>query len=332
MAGGVLPRLSHRFGASPLLMLILRRVGLALATLVIVSAVVFTLVQLLPDDAAQAILGQNATPQAVAVLRHELGLDQPMLERYFSWVGRLLHGDFGVSLANGLPVSRLLQDRLQNTMFLFALSAVISIPVAFLLGLLAATMRGSLFDRISNVVALGMISSPQFLLAYVLIYVFAIKYPWFPSSADIRPGMPLQDMIYVSILPAITLSAIVIAYMMRMTRAAILDVLGNDYIRMAVLKGMSPMRIIVRHALPNAIAPIAVVVALLLAYLIVGVVIVEVVFVYPGLGQLLVDAVGKRDITVVQAVSMIFAAAYIMFNMIADVVSIVSNPRLLHPR
>lgn len=312
--------------------LIVRRVGLALATLLAVSVVVFLLVQALPSDAAEALLGQNATPQAVARLRQELGLNDHVVERYFSWLARLLRGDLGRSLANGLPVAELLRERLANTLFLFFVSASASLPLALLLGLACATWRGSLFDRACNVVAACLISSPQFLVAYLLIYLLSVSWGLFPSSADIRPAMALQDKLYVAFLPALTLSVIVVAYMLRMTRAAILDVLGNDYIRMAILKGMNQHRVVVHHALPNAVAPIAIVVALLLAYLIVGVVIVETVFVYPGLGQLLVDAVGKRDIVVVQAVSMIFATAFITFNTLADIVSIVCNPRLLYPR
>jgi peptide/nickel transport system permease protein len=319
-------------GANPVAGLIVRRVALALATLLAVSVVIFALVQALPSDAAEALLGQNATPQAVAHLRQELGLNEPVIERYFSWLARLLGGDLGRSLANGLPVAELLRERLGNTLFLFFVSASGSLPLALVLGLACATWRGSLFDRACNIVAASLISSPQFLVAYLLIYFLSVTWGLFPSSADIRPGMAIHEKLYVAFLPALTLSVIVVAYMLRMTRAAILDVLENDFIRMAILKGMKQRRVVVHHALPNAIAPIAIVVALLLAYLIVGVVIVETVFVYPGLGQLLVDAVGKRDIVVVQAVSMIFAAAFITFNTAADIVSIICNPRLLYPR
>ncbi len=324
--------IAHRPEAARLAPILLRRIGLGILTLAAVSVVVFLLVQMLPGDAAEAILGQNATPAAVAALRQELGLTQPPVARYLSWSGRLLQGDFGTSLANGLPVARLMSERLGNTLFLAGFTAALSIPLAFALALVAAAARGSVLDRIGQVFSLVLISCPQFLIAYLLIYWLAVEHPWFPSSADIRPGQGLAQRLYQAFLPMLTLSTVVVAYMFRMTRAAVADVLRHDHIRMAVLKGLSPMRIMVVHALPNAIGPIAVVVAVLLAYLVVGVVIVEVVFVYPGLGQLLVDAVGKRDVTVVQAVSMVFGAAFITLNMLADLAALASNPRLLHPR
>lgn len=332
MGGGQGPEVSGRPGAGrQLLPIVLRRIALGVLTLAAVSVLVFLLVQMLPGDAAEAILGQNATPAAIAALRQELGLNRPLLGRYLSWCGRLLQGDFGTSLANGLPVARLLHDRLANTLFLAGFTALLSIPLAFALALFAAARRGSVLDRIGEVASQALISSPQFLIAYLLIYWLAVEHAWFPSSSDIRPGQGLVERIYQAFLPMLTLSTVVIAYMFRMTRAAVGDVLRHDHIRMATLKGLSPLRIMVVHALPNAIGPIAVVVAVLLAYLVVGVVIVEVVFVYPGLGQLLVDAVGKRDVVVVQAVSMVFGTAFITLNMLADLAAIASNPRLLHP-
>ncbi|MCC7283389.1 MAG: ABC transporter permease [Acetobacteraceae bacterium] len=332
MPAGTSAETPRRSGAGRLLPILLRRVLLGLLTLAAVSVLVFTLVQMLPGDAAEAILGQNASPAAVAALRHELGLNEPLVARYLGWCNRLLHGEFGTSLANGLPVAGLMRDRLANTLFLAGFTAAFAIPLAFALALAAAAARGSALNRIGEVISLMLISCPQFLIAYLVIYWLAVQNPWFPSSSDIRPGQSLADQLYQAFLPMLTLSTVVIAYMFRMTRAAVADVLRHDHIRMAVLKGLRPWRILVVHALPNAIGPIAVVVALLLAYLVVGVVIVEVVFVYPGLGQLLVDAVGKRDVVVVQGVSMVFGTAFITLNMIADLAGLASNPRLLHPR
>ena len=205
-------------------------------------------------------------------------------------------------------------------------------PLALLLGVLAALYRNSLYDRAVNIFTLTSISFPEFFVAYILILFFAIKLGWFPGISNVSTELSLGDKLYRTLLPAATLTLVVVAHMMRMTRAAIINLLASPYIEMARLKGIRPAKIILRHALPNALAPIVNVVALNLAYLVVGVVIVEVVFVYPGLGQLLVDSVSKRDVPVVQACSMIFASVYIMLNLSADVISIITNPRLLHPR
>ena len=198
--------------------------------------------------------------------------------------------------------------------------------------MLAALYRNSLFDRAVNLVTLTTISVPEFFVAYILMLFLAVRFPIFYSLANVTPDTPLLERIARCALPAMTLVLVIVAHMMRMTRAAIINLLASPYIEMARLKGVSPGRIIVRHALPNAWAPIATVIALNLAYLIVGVVIVEAVFVYPGIGQLMVDAVSSRDIPVVQACALIFAVAYILLNLLADIVSIVTNPRLLHPR
>ncbi len=241
-------------------------------------------------------------------------------------------GDFGLSLANQRPIASLIGQRAANTFFLAGYAAVIAVPLAVGLGLVSALYRGSLLDRFISSSSLAVISFPEFFVAYILILIFAAWLGWFPSLAAVTPGMGLSERLYATFLPALTMVLIVMAHMMRMTRAAIVNLLALPYIEMAELKGLRRWRIIAVHALPNAVAPIVTVVALNLAYLIVGVVLVEVVFVYPGLGQLLVDSVAKRDVTVVQAACLIFAATYILLNLIADVVGILSNPRLLHPR
>jgi peptide/nickel transport system permease protein len=209
---------------------------------------------------------------------------------------------------------------------------MIAVPISITLGILAALYRNSLFDRAVNIATLSSISSPEFFLAYILILVLAVLNPVFPSLSNVYDGMPLGEKLNRTMLPALTLTLVVTAHMMRMTRAAIINLLASPYIEMARLKGISPMRVIVRHALPNALAPIINVIALNLAYLITGVVVVEVVFVYPGIGQLFVDSVKIRDIPVVQACCLIFAAAYILLNLMADILSILSNPRLRHPK
>jgi peptide/nickel transport system permease protein len=315
-----------------ILKLLLQRLALGLLSLFAVSVIIFLAVGMLPGDIAQAMLGQSATPQTVAAYRAQLGLDMPALTRFGHWIWNLLQGDLGVSLANQRPIADLVGARLGNTFSLALLAALVSVPLALLLGMLAALYRNSWFDRLLNTSALSAVSFPEFFVAYILILVFAVKLNWFPSISNLSPNASLGEVLERSVLPVATLSLVVIAQMMRMTRASLINLLASPYIEMARLKGISQSRIIFRHALPNALAPIVNVVALNLAYLVVGVVVVEVVFVYPGLGQLLVDSVAKRDIPVVQACSLIFAATYILLNTSADVLSIASNPRLMHPK
>lgn len=315
-----------------LLVMVAQRLALGLLTLFVVSLIIFLGVELLPGDLTQAILGQSATDETVAAFRRELKLDLPPHERYVAWLLGILEGDMGRSLANGREISGLIGVRLGNTLFLAAVAAVISVPLAVTLGILAALYRNSFYDRGVNVVTLTTISFPEFFVAYILIYFLAVKVGIFPSISNVGAGIDFRERVYRCLLPALTLTLVVVAHMMRMTRAAIINLLASSYIEMANLKGLTRARIIVRHALPNALAPIINVIVINLAYLVVGVVVVEVVFVYPGLGQLLVDSVSKRDIPVVQASALIFAATYILLNLTADILSIVTNPRLLHPR
>jgi peptide/nickel transport system permease protein len=315
-----------------LLKLILQRLALGLLSLFAVSVIIFLAVGMLPGDIAQAMLGQSATPETVAAFRAQLGLDLPPFTRFAQWLLRLLHGDLGASLANQRPIAELIGARLGKTLSLAALAALVSVPTALVLGMLAALYRNSWFDRLLNTTALSAVSFPEFFVAYLLILLFSVKLGWFPSLSNLAPDASFATILERSVLPVATLSLVVIAQMMRMTRASLINLLASPYIEMARLKGIRPSRIIWRHALPNALAPIVNVVALNLAYLVVGVVVVEVVFVYPGLGQLLVDSVSKRDIPVVQACSLIFAATYILLNTSADVLSIASNPRLMHPK
>lgn len=309
-----------------------QRIALGLLTLFVVSLLIAFGVELLPGDLAQEILGQGATPEGLRVLRLQLGLDTPPHIRYLDWLGGMVTGDMGLSLANKRPISELIGPRLSNTLFLGGFAALIAIPVALILGILAALYRNSLYDRAVNIFTLTSISFPEFFIAYILILFFAIKLGWFPGISNISPELTFIEKLYRTLLPAASLTLVVVAHMMRMTRTSIISLLSSPYIEMAQLKGIKPLRIITRHALPNALAPIVNVIAINLAYLVVGVVIVEVVFVYPGLGQLLVDSVSKRDVPVVQACSMIFASVYILLNLSADIISIVTNPRLLYPR
>ena len=312
--------------------MVAQRIGFAIVILFIVSLFIFLGVELLPGDAAEEILGKTATPETVAAFRRELGLDLPLHTRYIEWVSNIFQGDLGISLSNRMEVSHQVGIRLFNTIFLALFAAVISMPLALALGILSALYRNTVFDRTVNLTTLTTISFPDFFVAYILILFFAIKLNIFPSVSMIHPNTDFLDRLYRTLLPAITLTLVTVAHTMRMTRAAIINLLASPYIEMARLKGLSPARIIIKHALPNAMAPIITVVVFNLAYLVVGVVVVEVVFVYPGLGQLLVESVGKRDIPVVQAAALIFAVTYISLNLLADILSIVSNPLLLHPR
>ncbi len=315
-----------------ILKLVAQRLALGFLTLFVVSLIIFLCVELLPGNFSEAILGQSATPETVAAFNRELGLDLPPHERYVTWLFNMLQGDFGRSLASKRELSELLGYRLENTLFLASVAAVIAIPLAVSLGILAALYRDSFYDRAVNVVTLSSISFPEFFVAYILILVLAQNLGIFPAISNISDDLSFWEKIYRTALPAFTLTLVCVAHMMRMTRAAIINLLASPYIEMARLKGLRPGRIILKHALPNALAPIINVVVLNMAYLVVGVVLVEVVFVYPGLGQLFVDSVRSRDIPVVQACSLIFAMTYILLNLLADVLSIMSNPRLLHPR
>lgn len=324
----------------PIVKTIFQRLLLGLFTLFVVSLIIFSSIELLPGDFGEAVLGQAATEETVAAFRRELGLDQPAWQRYLGWVGGVVQGDFGTSFsgraASGVDRSRTVVDliapRLENTLFLASMTAMIAVPLALFLGISAALYRNSVYDRVVNAVTLTTIATPEFFVAYILILFFATLYPWFPSLANVDGNMALSEKIYKSALPSITLTLVITAHMMRMTRAAIINLLASPYIEMARLKGVSSSRIILKHALPNAWAPITTVIAFNLAYLVVGVVVVEVVFVYPGVGQLMVDAVRTRDIPVVQACALFFAFTYILLNLIADIIGIITNPRILHPR
>ncbi|MGO4317919.1 ABC transporter permease [Agrobacterium sp. MCAB5] len=352
-SNGVYGRLARLIG---------QRALLAITSLFVVSVIIFGSVTLLPGNYATAVLGQSATPETVAAFERELGLDRPPVERYITWISGAVRGDFGASFTsrgdNKRYVTAIVAPRLYNTLFLASFVALIAVPLSICLGIVCAFYRNGWVDRGLNSATLTAISVPEFFVAYILTYFVIMRdnfamtglaqvlpewlsqgiavvfsyIPAFPILADVSPDMGIGDRIWMCMLPAMTLALVTIAYMMRMTRAAIINLLATPYVEMAYLKGVSPFSVIVRHALPNAWGPIAYVVTVNLAYLITGVVVVEVVFVYPGAGQLLVDGVRSRDIPVVQACTLIFASAYILLNLITDIVTIVTNPRLLHAR
>ena len=308
--------------------LVLNRLGVAVLTLLAVSLVIFTITNLLPGDAAQAALGQEATPELVAALRAKLGLDLPAHVRYLHWLGGLLTGHPGVAMANGLPVTQLIGGRLPNSLMLAAATTVVSVPLALALGIASAMVRGSLFDRVVSVATVWTVSVPEFLIATLAVLLFAVKLRWLSALSHTDDIATFGQFMRTYALPVITLCCGIVAQMARMTRAAVIDQLDSSYVEMARLKGVRPVRMVLSHALPNAIGPIANAVALSLAYLIGGVIIVESIFNYPGIASLMVDSVTMRDMPVVQACAMLFCAGYLVLLTVADVCAIVSNPRL----
>lgn len=321
-----------------MLQAVLRRALVGIATLLVVSILIFLGTSVLPGDVAQIILGQMATPESLAVLREKLGLDQPGYIRYFLWLSNLLTGDLGISKAGsgagtiGTPISVMIAPRLWNTMLLASVVAAVAVPLSLTLGLLAAMYPGTRLDRIVTFSTLALISVPEFLVATFLVLIVAVHLNWLPATAYMSGNESGWQLARALAMPTLTLVIVASSQIMRMTRATVLNVMGSPYIEMAILKGVPRKRIILRHALFNAIGPIVNVIALNLAYLVSGVVIVETVFAYPGLAKLMIDAVQTRDLPLVQACAMIFCATYIVLIFVADMASILSNPRLRHPK
>jgi peptide/nickel transport system permease protein len=318
---------------NPVVSLLVQRILIGFVLILAISALLFIGVELLPGDFARNFLGQSATPEAVANIRKELGLDAPLLTRYFDWLGGVLTGDFGNSWANRASVNEQLFKRLSNTLFLATVAAIFAVPISVGLGMVAVFFRNKLPDHVINVLSLAAISMPEFFIGYLIIFFFALMLG-IGDGPPIIPSSPTWSFANVQLiaLPVLTLVVVVLAAMMRMTRAAILNIMESAYIETAELKGVKMMTIIRKHAAPNAISPIINVVALNLAYLVVGVIVVEVIFAYPGMGQYFVDAVQVRDMPVVQACGVVFAGVYIVLNMLADIGAILANPRLMHPK
>lgn len=313
---------------SQVVSLVLGRLGVAIVTLVIVSFIVFAATEMLPGDIAQILLGQAATPEAVAGLREAMHLNDPAILRFLRWLGGLLQGDLGTSYANNMPVADLIGGRLANTLKLAAVTAMFAVPVALALGISTAMYRGSLYDRTVNMLVVGVISVPEFMIATLAVLVFAVWLHWLPALSFSGDTSTFLGMLKAYAMPVITLSFVISAQMIRMTRAAVVETLKMPYVEMALLKGASKPRMVLRHALPNAIGPIVNAVALSLSYLLGGVIIVETVFNYPGIAKLMVDAVSTRDLPLIQTCAMIFCLGYLILITIADVIAIVSNPRL----
>jgi len=313
-----------------LVKLLAQRVALALLSLLAVSVIVFAITAVLPGDAAQEQLGQDATPEALAALRAKMGLDVPAPQRYLHWLTGLLRGDPGVSSTTQLPVAELIGSRLPNSLLLAAVTALFAVPLALANGIAAAVWRGSWFDRAASTGAVAIVSVPEFLVATLAVLIFAVHLRWLPALSYVSDIESLGQLLRAFAMPVLTLTCVVGAQMMRMTRAAVIDQLEAPYIEMVRLKGASPLRVVLAHALPNAVGPIANAVALSLSYLLGGVIIVETIFNYPGIAKLMVDGVTQRDMPLVQACAMLFCVAYLILVTTADVCGILANPRLRH--
>lgn len=313
---------------APVVRLIAGRIGSALLTLLLVSLVVFVISGMLPGDAAQEMLGQSATPEQVAALRHELGLDLPAHVRYFNWLTGMIFGNPGQSLVANMPVSEIIAERLPNSLVLAGLAAAVAVPVALSIGIFSAMRRGSSVDRALSVTTIALVAVPEFLVATIAVLVFAVHLRLLPSITLVSEDATWSQFLRSYALPVMTLAIGVIAQMARMTRAAVIDQLNKPYVEMAMLKGVQPGRVVLSHVLPNSIGPIVNATALSLSSLLGGAIIVETIFNYPGLASLMVNAVTSRDMPLLQTLAMIFCAAYLLLVLIADLVAILANPRL----
>lgn len=308
--------------------LIARRVLVGALILWVVSVIVFVGTEMLSGDAATSILGRNATPETIAVVREQLDLDEPPVERYLTWLGGILTGDLGESLSSGRPVSELIGDRVRNSALLTAITTILLIPLSLVLGTVAAAKRYGLVDHTISYVTLALISLPEFVIGMLLVFGFAVTWELLPGISFLNPDEPLAEQAKALVLPVAALLAASLAHTVRMVRGSVIEVLGTDYVRMARLKGVPERRILVHHALRNALVPSVQVFALAIGWLVGGIVVVEAVFQYPGIGQGLVDAVAARDLPVVQAIALIIAGVYVIVNLIADVLSIMLTPKL----
>ena len=318
-----------------------KRLLLGLLTMFLVTVVIFMAVELRPGDFADMARSRTVAVDAVDHHRDMLALDKPAYHRYIAWLGKVLTGDLGYSYSGDRSVADLIGYRFYNTAFLAIYAALLAFPLSLLLGFLTTLFRNGLFDRFTNLIALVAVSLPEFFLAYMLIAFFAVGFwngeemifgGWFPAISILGPEHGFWEKVQRTTLPAVTLTFVILAHTMRMTKASIMAILSSPYIEMAHLKGLTKSRILWKHAVPNALAPIFNVIAVNLAFLLVGVFIIEVVFAFPGLGSLLIDSVGKRNIPVVQGAALIFAVVYIGLNFLADLMSTLTNPRLLHPK
>lgn len=311
------------------LRLVLRRLLLGLLTLFLVSVVVFAATQLLPGDAAVAVLGRSATPERLQALREQLNLDQPALTQFSHWLTGMLSGDFGISLANQQPILDQVMPRIANSLTLLVLVGLVAVPCSIAIGIAAALRKGGGFDTSVSVTALGMAAAPEFVIGIGLVVLFStVVFHWLPPVSLVPPGTSVLARPRILVLPVLTLAIVVFPYIFRMIRASMIEVMESDYIEMAKLKGLSRARLVLLHALPNAIGPTLQVIALTFAYLAGGVVMVEFVFGFPGIGQGLINAVTARDIPMIQCVALLLAGFYVAVNLLADIVTVLVTPKL----
>jgi len=313
----------------PLVKLVIRRLALGVVIMFVVSILVFLATQALPGDAAVAKLGRDATPEALSAFREHFNLDEPLVSQYFAWLSNLLSGDFGQSLVTDSSVSSLIGQRIENSFVLLLVAAAIGIPIAIAIGVLSAARRDSSFDHGINIVLLALAALPEFVIGIALTVLLATNvFHVFPAASILDPNESPWSQLKFVILPAITLALAIAPYIARMIRASMVEVLESDYVAMARLKGLKERRVLLRHAFRNAAGPTLQVIALVLAYLVGGVVVVEYVFQYPGIGLTLVEAIQDRDLAVVQALVLLIALVYTVVNISADVITTIVSPRL----
>lgn len=308
--------------------LIVQRLALAVLTLLVVSALVFLFTSVLPGDIAERVLGRESSPEQRRIFRDSLNLDEPVWRRYGVWIADVARGDLGRSLVNNETVTATIGTSARNSLFLGVFAFLLYVPVTLILATIAALWRGKIADSVISVFTLVGLSLPEFVLGTLLIFVFAVQFSVAPALSIVNPGDDLFTRLHATVLPATTLMVAMAVYAIRMLRDNLIDVLDSEYVRMATLKGVPRWRVVARHALPNAVGPALNVTALNLTYLIGGIVVVETVFSYPGLGKMLVDSIFVRDVPVVEATALLASAVYIIANLIADVLAMLLNPRL----
>lgn len=308
--------------------LVLQRIVMGLVTLVFVSGIVFVSVEALPGDSCTAYLGRLASGQRLENCRQDFGIERPALIRYAEWTTGALKGDLGISMKRNKPISDIIGNRLRNTLLLGLSAALIGVPLALFLGIIAGLWRDRRPDLWISMIAIIAMTIPEFVNATLLILVFSIWLGWVPGIVTTPPNAPMIEFLSDIILPVAALALVMTAHILRMVRTSVINVMGSDYIQMAILKGVPYWRMVFKHVLPNALLPTINLVALTIAWLLGGVVVIEVVFNYPGLGRLTIDAISDRDLALVQAIALLLAAVYIGLNLFADLLTLVANPRL----
>ena len=311
-----------------MLRMLLRRCVLGAVTVAIVSAIIFLGVELLPGDACTAFLERDAKGQMLENCRKDFGLDRPALTRYFEWAGNALQGDLGMSASGRKSIAELVGHRMKNSLLLAAVSLSVGVPMAIFLGVITGLWRDRQIDLFFSTAAILAMTIPEFVSATVLILIFSVWLGWLPGIVVTSASAPASEFFPEILLPVFVLAMVMMAHILRMVRSSVIEVMAGDYIQMATLKGVPYWRIVFSHALPNALLPAINVVALTIAWLLGGVVVIEVVFNYPGLGRMMIDAISDRDLPVVQAIALIVASVYVGVNLTADILTMVANPRL----